>query len=87
MKKAVITGAAGFAGFSTTIELLNQGYEVYAILRPGSEHNSRFSSYEENLHLIELDCKDFDSIHDHIHAACDAFYHLAWFGGMVWRQR
>ena len=81
MKKAVITGAAGFAGFSTTKELLKQGYEVYALLRPGSEHNSRFSSCEENLHLIELDCKDFDSIHNHIHVDCDVFYHLAWFGG------
>ena len=55
MSKAVITGAAGFAGFSVTKELLEQGYEVYAVLRPGSAHNERLNRLTGNLHTIELD--------------------------------
>lgn len=81
MKKAVITGAAGFAGYSTTIELLNRGYEVFAILRPGSEHNARLMSIGGDLHLIELDCSEFDKIFDMVDTQCDIIYHLAWFGG------
>lgn len=81
MIRAVITGAAGFAGFSTTREMLNRGYEVYAVLRPGSAHNKRLDVLDGKLHLIELDCVDFDKISDYISEECDVFYHLAWFGG------
>ena len=81
MKKAVITGAAGFAGYSTTIELLNSGYEVYAVLRPNSEHNERLSYHTDNIHLIELDCSDFGKIPMVVDSECDVFIHLAWFGG------
>lgn len=79
---AVVTGAAGFAGYSFTIELLNRGYRVHAILRPGSEHNKRFSDItdSEKLLLHEVDCNDFDKISDSINESCDVFYHLAWFG-------
>lgn len=41
MKKAVVTGAAGFAGYSLTSHLIEHGYKVYAIVRPGSKHNGR----------------------------------------------
>ncbi len=81
MPKAVITGAAGFAGYSVTKELMERGYEVYAVLRPGSEHNSRLDDLSENLHRIELDCSDFDKISVHIPTGCELFFHLAWFGG------
>ncbi len=79
--KAVVTGAAGFAGYSLTEALLQKGYEVYAILRPNSEHNNRFSKSDNSLHLIECDCNDFDSIAEAVNTDCDVFYHLAWFGG------
>jgi nucleoside-diphosphate-sugar epimerase len=80
MKKAIITGAAGFAGYSTTIELLNNGYEVYAILKPLSSHNERFSGFSNLLKCIELDCSDFDKIPKYIEDKCDCFFHLAWYG-------
>lgn len=81
MKKAIITGAAGFAGYSTTIELLNRGYEVYAILKPFSSHNERLSGLSNLLKCIELDCSDFDKIPQYINDKCDCFFHLAWYGG------
>ncbi len=80
MNKAVITGAAGFAGFSVTGELLKRGYEVYAVLRPGSEHNERLMGLSGNLYLIESDQSDFDGISDKISCQCDLFFHLAWSG-------
>ncbi len=79
--KAVVTGAAGFAGYSLVDALLKKNNEVYAILRPGSEHNKRFKPDTAGLHLIELDCADFDKIADFVQTDCEVFYHLAWFGG------
>ncbi|MBE5916746.1 MAG: NAD(P)-dependent oxidoreductase [Pseudobutyrivibrio ruminis] len=79
--RVVITGAAGFAGYSLVEALVASGDEVYAILRPHSNHNARFDNHESNLHLIEIDCSDFDKIAEHISEECDIFYHLAWFGG------
>lgn len=40
-KIAIVTGAAGFAGYSLTAHLIIHGYGVYAIVRPNSEHNDR----------------------------------------------
>lgn len=79
--RVVVTGAAGFAGYSLTMELLKRGFEVYAVLRPYSEHNKRFSEVNANFHPIELDSSDFDRIPEHIDERCGVFYHLAWFGG------
>ncbi len=81
MSKAVVTGAAGFAGFGVTKELLDRGYEVYAVLRPGSEHNARLASLTGNLRAFELDQTDFDKIADCVGKSCDLFFHLAWSGG------
>ena len=78
--KAIVTGAAGFAGYSLTVALLESGYEVYAILKPNSEHNQRLKGIKDSLHLIECDCGDFDKLPEMIPVSCDCFYHLAWFG-------
>lgn len=78
--KAIVTGAAGFAGYSLTVALLEAGYEVFAILKPDSEHNQRLMNMGDALHLIECDCGDFERIPDMITDPCDCFYHLAWFG-------
>ncbi|WP_167511421.1 NAD-dependent epimerase/dehydratase family protein [Pseudobutyrivibrio xylanivorans] len=79
--KVVVTGAAGFAGYSLTKALLDKGYDVYTILRPGSKHNERFNDIAGNIHPVELDCDDFDQIAEKVAVDCDVFYHLAWFGG------
>ena len=76
---AVVTGAAGFAGYSLTYELAEKGYNVYAIVRPGSEHNSRLSGL--NVKVIELDSSDYHKLPELIEETCDVFFHLAWSGG------
>lgn len=80
MLKAVITGAAGFAGFSTTRELLERGMEVYAILKPGSAHNARMDLLSGSLHRTELELSELDRIPELVPDGCDYFFHLAWFG-------
>ena len=84
--KAIVTGAAGFAGYSLTRELVQMGHQVYAVLRPGSAHNDRFDGLQGDIYKIELDCTEFNRIADVIQeeygvSECDVFYHLAWFGG------
>lgn len=78
--KAIVTGAAGFAGYSLTKELSERGYEVFAVVRPQSSHNDRIYGLP-NVHLIELDCADYDLISQSVKDKCDIFFHLAWFGG------
>ena len=82
MKKAIVTGAAGFAGYHLTEKLIEAGYNVYAIVRLGSAHNQRLRHFsEETLHVIELEMRDIAGLSNHIKEPCDAFFHLAWGGG------
>ena len=76
---AVVTGAAGFAGYSLTSHLVKKGYEVYAIVRPGSEHNERLKNL--SMHIIELDTAEYGKLPSLINKECDLFFHLAWSGG------
>ena len=78
MKQVVVTGATSFLGRNVVESLLNNGYEVYAILKPLSSHNERFSGFSNLLKCIELDCSDFDKIPKYIEDKCDCFFHLAW---------
>ncbi len=78
--KAIVTGAAGFAGYSLTKELSDIGYVVYAVVRPYSSHNDRLKGLR-NVRLVELDCKDYSDLPLFINDECDVFFHLAWFGG------
>ncbi len=76
---AVVTGAAGFAGYSLTKQLVDDGYRVYAVVRPGSKHNKRLEGLD--LNIIELDASEYDKLPKMINCKCDYFFHLAWSGG------
>lgn len=85
---AIVTGAFGFAGASLTENLLNKGYEVYAVCREGSEHNERLDGCVNShlLHKVYLDMQDYDKIHEYVDAedirAAERvlFFHLSWGG-------
>ena len=84
MKAVVVTGAAGFAGCNLTEKLIENGYTVYAILRPGSEHNKRLKPLTENekLKCIELDISNIARLPEFLAPGrADTFFHLAWTGG------
>jgi len=77
--KAIVTGAAGFAGAHLTRALAQRGFAVYAIVRPGSLHNRRLSVLE-SVKQIECDLNDLHLLPEKIGEPCDCFFHLAWTG-------
>lgn len=80
LKKAIVTGAAGFAGCNLVEALLKKGYYIHAIMRPQSSHNARLHA-SPHLKIIECDMQDYAKLPEKIQEKCDVFYHLAWQGG------
>ena len=58
MKKAIVTGANGFVGGATLRELLNNGYEVWAI-----GHQDHFSNVPEDSMVYKISC-DLEGMKD-----------------------
>ncbi len=79
-KSVIVTGAAGFTGYSLTKELDKRGYKVYAVLRPESAHNNRIGDFS-NVIPCELDISKIRSLTGYIHETPYAMIHLVWEGG------
>lgn len=78
MKKAIVTGANGFVGGATLRELLNHGYEVWAV-----GHQDHFSNVPEdpNVHKVSCDLAEMKTLPEKIPTGeYDLFYHFAWAG-------
>jgi len=73
MKKVFLTGATGFIGASLARELLEQGCEVKALVRPGS---IRTNLAGLPIELHEGDLLDQDSLEQGL-AGCDTLFHAA----------
>ena len=80
MKKCIVTGAAGFTGYSLVEKLIDHGYFVYAVVRPQSEHNVRLAGMS-NMQMVYADMSEYGQLNEKIKDTCDAFFHLAWQGG------
>lgn len=84
--RAVLTGATSFVGAATLYEMLNEGHEVYAVVRPHSEKcrllmDRNSTAIEENrLHIVENDLAEPDELIKKIPAPCDVFFHFGWGG-------
>ena len=87
MSKCIVTGATGFIGTALCKELLAQGDEVYAVIRPKSSRANKLIALQEHgdttkgrLRILEADLGHLaESLPDaQLHA--DVFYHLAWNG-------
>jgi|GEM_PF-295157 len=84
-RTAVVTGAAGFIGADVCRELLSRGWQVYAIVRPGSAA-ARLPRGEEALQLIEGDLLQPSSWEGQLEAAAaagerfDCWLQLGWAG-------
>ena len=93
MKKAIVTGGAGFAGFSLVRSLLENGYRVACPVRPDSPHNRRLEELgkktvnkgDGELFIIPLDMSGILLLEDILKdkgldmSGC-LFFHLAWSG-------
>lgn len=71
--KALVTGSTGFIGANLCRILLEQGYEVIALLRSGSQ---KLSGLPKDVEAIECDLENPGKIS----APVDYFFHLAWNG-------
>lgn len=73
MKKALVTGAAGFIGSHVVRELLNQNIEVRALVKPG-ENTANISGLE--MEVMEGDILDNSLVQTAIQGV-DTIFHLA----------
>ncbi len=85
--KAIVTGATGFIGLALCRELLQSGYEVAAVIRPGSEKKGKLLKMREetgvsgeNLQILEIKLEELKTLHEQYHIRADFFFHLAWNG-------
>lgn len=76
-KNVIVTGATGFIGSYLVKELLQNQYEVYAIVRNAEKMAKMVSG--QGLHLIETDLEHF-SKDDLPNYQFDTFFHLGWSG-------
>lgn len=82
MKKAIITGGAGFVGSAVIKELLQHGVKVWAVVRPGFGgrlNTSRLAGLSIN--YIECDLKDLLQLPEIMEErGFDVWYQFAWDG-------
>ena len=77
-KRIVITGATGFIGRNTAKRFLEQGAEVFVLVRQQSKQKDLLPVHE-NLHVVDGALEDIMRAADEIGSA-DAFLHFAWGG-------
>lgn len=71
--RAIVTGATGFIGTALCRELIENNYEVTAVIRPETKRKDKVPS---GVNVVEL---PLDRINE-LEGSYDLFYHLAWNG-------
>lgn len=79
MKKVLITGATGMIGASMIQQMVQDGIQVTAIVRPNSPKISNLITHQL-IETIECDVKDLLKLKDKLDKDYDTFYHFAWDG-------
>lgn len=77
-KTVVITGVTGFIGRHVAKVLLEQGVQVYGLVRPSSANKDRLPIHE-NMHIIYGSLADASNCLEAVGRA-DGFFHFAWGG-------
>jgi len=76
--RAFITGATGFLGVPLVRTLLEEGFEVAALVRRGTEHAGRLPKHPA-LRAVEGELDDVTSWLEQLSGfGGDLFFHLAW---------
>lgn len=79
MKSIVIAGGDGFIGTHLTKYLIENGYEIYAIVIPQSGTKDRLSGLS-HVHVIEAEMNHYKEIITALPQQPVAFFHFAWAG-------
>jgi dolichol-phosphate mannosyltransferase len=84
--RALVTGAGGFVGANLVEELAQQGHDVVAWVRPGSD-NWRLDHLTGDIDVADVDLLDPEAIHGGVaHAKPDWVFHLAAHGAYSWQR-
>ncbi len=78
--RVAVTGPTGSIGSELVEELIAEGNEVIAIVRPGSARIKNIPT-SDAVKIVECDISDYKSLFGQDN--CDLFYHLAWAGTTV----
>lgn len=79
MKKVIVTGATGMIGASMIEQMVADGIEVTAVIRPNSPKRSNLIEHE-NIKVVECDVNCLLDLKVKLEKEYDTFYHFAWDG-------
>lgn len=79
MKKVIVTGATGMIGASMIEQMVADGIQVLAIVRPNSKKRNNLIEHE-NIHVLECDVDKLLTLKDNLESGYDTFFHFAWDG-------
>lgn len=83
MKRAVITGCTGMLGLALIRKLLNEGYEVVAVVRPDSARSENIPE-DDRITKVELALDEIDKLPSVLNlfdiSEAEMFFHFAWGG-------
>lgn len=79
MKKVIVTGATGMIGASMIEQMVRDGIEITAIVRPDSKKRNNLVK-NEKIRIVECDIKNLFCLKDTLAKDYDTFYHFAWDG-------
>lgn len=79
MKKVIVTGATGMIGASMIEQMVADGIEVTAIIRPNSKKRNNLIEHK-NISVVECDIDHLLELKDKLKEEYDTFYHFAWDG-------
>lgn len=81
MNRVIVTGATSFIGVPLVDYLIQQGIEIYAVLRSDSAKKKEFvDRFGGRCNIIELDMHEYPKISVLIKEKIDAIVHLSWNG-------
>ena len=82
--RLIVTGATSFLGSALVRRLLQEGHEVYAVIRPGSANRPALIRAAEGaggtLHVVERELAQLDRLDEAVPAPCPLYVHLGWDG-------
>lgn len=85
--KAIVTGATGFIGLALCRELLQNGYEVVAVIRPDARKKDKIldlqkevEESDKSLQTLEVSLEEMSRLYTQYGIHADFFFHLAWNG-------
>ena len=83
MMRVIVDGATSFIGIALINELVPNGYETLAVIRPGSNRSEDLHRNISVADIVECEISELNKLSDHIdnkkkNLDFDVFFHVAW---------